>query len=158
MNDKPSPEFMGSLRLQSALMGLTLAFKNEYGDKALNVTKTFAEQIGTMMGNDMKKGMGITGSKIEDIEKIFHGWMDPMMKPFEPQITVEGNKMIVSRESPAKCPPMMAAKQMNVPLELVCKTLAWPIFQGVARAVNPDAIYSNVEIGEQKCIETIEIP
>ncbi|MGC1120658.1 MAG: hypothetical protein WBA22_06150 [Candidatus Methanofastidiosia archaeon] len=158
MNEKLSPEFLGSVRLQSALMGLTLAFKEKYGDEALNITKTFAEQIGIMMGSDMKKGMGITGSKIEDIEKVFHGWMDPMMKPFEPHVTVEGNKMIVSRESPAKCPPMVAAERMNVPLELVCKTLAWPIFQGVARAVNPDAIYSNVEVGQQKCIETIEIP
>jgi hypothetical protein len=158
MDETLSPEFLGSVRLQSALMGLTFAFKKKYGDEALNITKTFAEQIGTMMGNDMKKGMGITGSEIEDIEKVFHGWMDPMMKPFEPHITVEGNKMTVTRESPAKCPPMVAAKQMNVPLELVCKTLAWPIFQGVAKSVNPDALYSNVEVGEERCMETIEIP
>ena len=69
---KFSPEFQRGLKLQSALMGLTLAFKSKYGGEAIEVAQAFAEQMGTMIGNKVKETAGITGSGIEDVEKLFH--------------------------------------------------------------------------------------
>ncbi len=37
--EKLSPQFEGTVRLQSALMGITLAFKERYGDEALEISK-----------------------------------------------------------------------------------------------------------------------
>jgi hypothetical protein len=44
--EKASPQFQSSVQLQSALMGLALAYKQKYGDEALEVTKTFTKQLG----------------------------------------------------------------------------------------------------------------
>ena len=151
------PAFMAGVQIQSLLMGLTLAFKEKYGDEALTVAQNFAERIGTMTGNGMKAQAGVTGSGIEDIEKVIHLWLDPVTAPQKVETRIEGNTLIIPRESPTMCPPLLVAQNLNVPVEMVCSTIAWPIFQGMAKAVNPNAKYSNVEISEQKCIDKIEI-
>ena len=156
--EKFSPEFIGGVQLQTALMGLTLAFKKKYGDEAVNVAKTFVEQLGTIMGNNFKEKGGIKGSGIHEIEKVFHIWMDPAIAPHKLSTNVEGNKLRVTRESPTMCPAIMVSKQMNMPLELVCNTVALPMFKGIARAVNPQAKTSNIQVTERKCIDGIEIP
>jgi len=156
--EKFSPEFMGGVQLQTALMGLTLAFKQKYGDEAVNITKAFVEQMGTRMGNNFKEKGDVKGSGIPDIEKVYRIWMDPALAPHKLKTSVEGNKLSIIRESPAMCPAMIVAKQMNLPLEMVCNTVALPMFKGVARGVNPNAKHSTVQASEQKCIDRIEIP
>lgn len=158
MNGKYSPEFMAGAQTISILMGLTLAFKEKFGDEALKVTQTFAEQMGTMMGMNIKKAAGVTGSTIEDIGQVYHAWFDPMFAPQRADITVDANKVTLTRNHPAMCPAIVVAKQMNVPLEMVCTTVANPVFKGIAKAVNPAAIHSNVQLSEQKCVDTIELP
>jgi hypothetical protein len=156
--EKFSPEFMGAVQLQSALMGLTLAFKKKYGDDAAKVTEAFAEQMGTMIGNNFKEKGNITGSGIHEIEQVFHIWLDPAIAPYKVKTSVDDNKLTVTRETPAKCPAMVVAKQMNLPLEMVCNTVALPMFEGVAKAVNSHAKTSNIQRSENKCMDRIEIP
>jgi len=44
MSEKELPAaFQGTVQLFSALMGLTLAFKQRYGDEALKITQVFGE-------------------------------------------------------------------------------------------------------------------
>jgi len=47
---------------------------------------------------------------------------------------------------------------MNLPLEMVCETVAFPMFRGIAEAVNPKANHTSVKISTEKCIDVIEIP
>jgi hypothetical protein len=156
MDEELSPQFMTGVQVISAITGLTLAFKEKVGDEALEITKNFSEQMGTMMGENIKKEANITGSGIEDMEKVFHAWLDAMGGGIK--INVESNKMTSVREHPAMCPAITVSNQMNVPLEIVCNTVANPVFRGIAKSVNPDAVYTNVQISEEKCIDTIEIP
>jgi len=149
---------MAGVQLQSALMGLTLAFKKKYGDEAVKITQAFAEQMGTMMGNNFKEKGGITGSGIKEAERVFHIWLDPAVAPHKVKTRVAGNRLTVTREPPAICPAIVVAKQMNLPLETVCNTVALSMFKGVAKAVNPNAKTSNIQMSEQKCIDTIQIP
>jgi hypothetical protein len=146
------------VQLQSALLGLTLAFKKKYGDEAVKVTQGFAEQLGTMIGNKIKEEIGVTGSGIHDVEKVFHAWLGPALAPRKLETSVEGNKLMITRESPTLCPAIIVAKQMNLPLEIVCNTVALLMFKGVARSVNPNAKHSNAQMNKQKCVDSIEIP
>ena len=156
--EKFSPEFMAGVQLMSALMGLTLAYKKRFGDEAMKVTQGFAEQMGTMMGNQFKEKAGIKGSGIQEVERIFHTWLDPALAPHEVQTTVEGNRLTVTRESPTKCPALVVAKQMNLPLEMICNNIAMPMFKGIAKSVNANAKHSTIQMSEQKCIDRIELP
>jgi hypothetical protein len=61
--------FMGSVQLQSALMGLTFAFKQKYDDDALKIAEVFGEQMGTRLGNQTREKAGIKGSSIQDIAR-----------------------------------------------------------------------------------------
>ena len=158
MSEKFTPEFIGGVQLFTALMGLTLAFKQKFGDEALEVTRGFAEQMGMKMGNQFKEKAGITGSGTEDVERVYHAWLDPAIAPHKLDTSVQGNKLTVTRESPTKCVGLVVAKQMNLPLEMVCNNISQPMFKGVAKSVNPKARYSAVQMSERKCIETIEIP
>ena len=153
-----TPQFQAGVQLFSALMGLTLAFKQKFGDEALNVASAFAEQMGTRMGNQFKRTAGITGSGIKDVERLYHVWLDPVLAPHKLATSVEGNKLTVTREAPTMCPGLVVAKQMNLPLEMVCGNISQPMFQGIARAVNPNAKHSAVQMSQHKCVETIEIP
>jgi len=157
MSEEPTPEFMAATQMSGALMGMTLAFKQRFGDEALEVARGFAEQLGTKVGNQFKERAGITGSGIHDIERIYHTWLDTTLKPHKLDMKVDGNKLTVTRESPQECPGLFVAKQMNLPLEMVCRNISQPLFKGVAKAVNPNVKYTAVQLSEEKCIETIEI-
>jgi len=61
------------------LIGLTLAFKETYGDEAVKVTQAFAESIGIRMGNQFKEKADINGSGIRDVEQVFHTWLGPAL-------------------------------------------------------------------------------
>ena len=152
-----SPEFIGGVQLQSALMGLTLNFKEKYGNEAVKITQAFAEQMGTKIGNKFKEKADVKGSGIKDVERVYHAWLDPTLAPNKLTTVVEGNKLTVNRELPTICPGLVVAKQMNLPLEMVCNTVALPMFKGVAKAVNPNAKASNIQMSEQKCMDRIEI-
>ncbi|MCP8304059.1 MAG: hypothetical protein H3Z50_01095 [archaeon] len=152
------PAFQGGVQLQSALMGLTLAFKQKYDDAALKITEAFVEKMGVRLGNQIKEKAGIKGSSIQDIELVLHSWMDPAVLGPPPKTKVEGKKLIAIRESPTQCPALYVSKQLNVPLETVCRTIAFPMFRGVFRAINPDAKHSNTQISEQRCVDIIKVP
>jgi hypothetical protein len=156
--EKASPQFQASVQLQSALMGLTLAYKQKYGDEALEVAKTFTKQLGIRLGNQLKEKTGVVGSSLKDIERVLHAWQDPAALGPPPKSTIEGKKLMMTREAPTQCPAMLVAKQMNLPLEMVCNTVAFPMFRGVAEAINPKAKHTSVQIHSKKCIDAIEIP
>ena len=156
--EKLSPQFQGAVRLQSALMGLTLAFKEKYGDEALEIAKAFTKQLGIKIGTQFKEKAGVVGSGIKDIESVLHAWQDPVVLGPPPKSKIEGKRLTMIRESPTQCPALHVAKQMNLPLEMVCNTVAFPMFRGVAEAVNPKAKHTSVQISSKKCIDAIEIP
>ena len=156
--EKWSVQFQGAVQLQSALMGLALAYKQKYGDEALEVAKTFTKQLGMRLGNQLKEKTGVVGSGLKDIERVLHAWQDPAVLGRPPKSTIEGKKLMLTREEPTQCPAMIVAKQMNLPLEMVCNTVAFPMFRGVAEAVNPKAKHTSVQIHSKKCIDAIEIP
>jgi hypothetical protein len=155
--EKWSPEFQGAVQFQSALMGLALAYKQKYGDEALEVAKAFTKQLGVRLGNQLKKNIGIIGSDLKDIEKVLHAWQDPAVLGPPPKSTIAGNRLTMIREAPAQCPALVVAKQMNLPVEMVCNTVAFPMFRGVAEAVNPKAKHRSVKIASKECIDTIEL-
>ena len=149
---------MAGVQLISSLMGLTLSFKQRYGDEALEISRGFAENMGMKMGNRFKEMASITGSDIQDIERVYHTWLDPILAPNKLETKIEGNKLTVIRKSPTLCPGLVVAKQMNLPLETVCQNISQQMFKGIAKAVNPNAEYGTIQMSQQKCIETIEIP
>ena len=152
------PEFQGAVRLQSALFGLTQAFKEKYGDEALKIAETFIEKMGVKMGTQIKEKAGIEGSSLEDIEKVLQAFLRPVMTGAPGKTMVEGNKLTLIREMPSQCPALHVAKQLNVPLEMVCKTVSFPTIRGIAKGINPDATHTSVQLSEQKCVETFEVP
>jgi hypothetical protein len=156
--EKSFPQFQGAVQFQSALMGLALAYKQKYGVEALEVAKAFMKQLGVRLGNQLKKNIGIVGSDLKDIERVLHVWQDPAVLGPPPRSMIEGKKLTMIREAPAQCPAMVVAKQMNLPVETVCNTVAFPMFRGVAESVNPKAKHTNVKIASKECIDTIEIP
>jgi len=153
-----SPQFEGAVRLQSALMGLTLAFKDKYGDEALKISREFTKQLGMNLGNQIKNQAGITGSSLKDIEKALHAWQDPFVLGPPPKSNIEGNRLTMTRESPTQCPALHVAKRMNLPLAMVCENVSFPMFRGVAESINPKAKHTSVQIASAKCIDAIELP
>ena len=153
-----SPQFQAAVRFQSALMGLTLAFKERFGDEAVEIAKTFTKKLGTKRGNQIKEAAGLAGSDLRDIERVLRVWQDPAVLGPAPKSKIEGKRLTMIRESPTQCPALHVAKQMNLPLEMVCETVAFPMFRGIAEAVNPKANHTSVQISTEKCIDIIEIP
>ena len=158
MSEKPTPQFIAGVQLISALTGMTLAFQQRFGDAALDVAKGVAENLGTKIGTQFKKEAGVTGSGIRDIERVYHAWLDETLAPHKLDTTVEGSKLTVTRESPTMCPGLVVSKQMNLPLETVCGNICQLMFKGIAKSVNPSAEYKAVQMSQNKCVETIEIP
>lgn len=156
--EKYAPQFQGVVQLQSALMGMALAFKERYGDEALEIAKTYTKQLGMNIGNQIKKQAGITGSGLIDIEKTLHAWQDPVVLGPPPTSKIEGKRLTMTRESPTQCPALHVAKRMNLPLAMICENVSFPMFRGVAESVNPDAKHISVQIAREKCIDAIEIP
>lgn len=157
MSEKQTPEFNAAVQLITALTSLTLAFRRKVGDGAFKVTQSFNEHLGMKFCHQFKEKMSITGSGIHDINRVYHAWLDSTLVTHKLDTKVEGNKLVVTRVSPTTCAAMVVAKKKNLPLELVCRYVTQPIFQGIVKAVNPKAQYSAIEMGEHKCVETIEI-
>jgi len=157
VEESSNPQFEGTVRLMNVLMGLTLAFKKKYGEEALKVTKNFVEEMGVSIGNQVKKDAEISGSDIKDIESALRAWQDSVILGPPPKSEIEGNKLIMKRKLPSKCPALQVAKQMNVPLETICKTVAFPMFRGVTKAVNPKAKHTSLKISREECVDVIEI-
>jgi hypothetical protein len=80
-------------------MGLTLAFRQKYGDEALEITKTFTKQLGARIGNQIKEKTG-AGSSLEDIESVLHAWQDPAALGPPVKSVIEGKKLTMTREKP----------------------------------------------------------
>jgi hypothetical protein len=156
--EKSSPQFQGAVQLQSVVMGLTLAYKQKYGDEALEVAKAFTKQLGVRLGKQLKEKIGVVGFGLKEIESVLHAWQDPSTVGPPAKSTIEGNKLTMIREAPTQCPAMVVAKQMSLPVEMVCNTVAFPMFRGVAEAVNPKAKHTSVKISGKECIDAIEIP
>jgi len=146
------------VQLQTALFGLTQAFNEKYGDEALKVSEAFIEKLGIKMGTQIKEKEGITGSGIEDIEKLFIAFTRPLSSGAAAKSMVEGNKLTIIRESPSLCPGIYVAKQLKAPLETVCQTVNFPMMRGVAKAVNPNAKQTSIQLSEDRCEEIIEVP
>jgi hypothetical protein len=158
MSDEPTPAFIAGVQMISALMGLTLSMQQKFGSDALTVAQTFAEHLGTRLGIHIKEQANITGTGIQDIERLYHAWLDPAIAPHTLQTSITGKTLTVTRETPTKCAGLAVAQQMNLPLETVCHTISQPLFKGVAKAINPNATYSEVHMSAPKCEETIEVP
>jgi hypothetical protein len=158
VSKEPTPQFIAGVQLISALVGLTLAMQQKFGTEVIPIAQTFAEHLGTCVGAHIKQQANITGTSIHDIERLYHAWLDPALAPQTLQTTVTKNTLTVTRKTPAKCTGLVVAQQMNLPLETICRTISQPLFTGVAKAINPNAIYTTVEMSQAKCEETITLP
>lgn len=158
MSEEYSPQFRGVVNLQSALMGMTLAFKGKYGDEALTIAKEFIKQLGMNIGNQIKKQAGTTGSSLKDIEKTLHAWQDPVVLGPKAKSKIEGKRLTMTRENPTQCPALHVAKRMNLPLAMICETVVFPMFKGVAESENRKAKHTSIQLSSEKCIDAIEMP
>ncbi len=130
--------------------GVNLGLPKKYGDEALRVATDFIRQSGIKTGAFFKDKAGVTGSSLGDIEKVLHVWQDPLILGPKPKFKIEGNVLTMIRESPAQCPAIKMAEQMNIPLEMVCNTVAFPMFRGVVEAVNPKAKHTSLRISKER--------
>jgi hypothetical protein len=157
--EKLSPQMQGTVNLMTAVMGLTLAMKQKFGQEAFDVTKTFVEQMGLKMGNQVVEKARIEGHDLEAIRKTVHVWQDPIFEGPPAESKIEGKTLTMMRNSPSRCPALYVARRMkDVPLELICNTVSFPMFRGVAKAVNQEAKHRSLQISEEKCVDVIELP
>jgi hypothetical protein len=157
--EKLNPQMQGTVNLMTAVMGLTLAMKQRFGDGAIDVTKNFVEQMGVKMGNQVAEKAGIEGHDLKAISKTLHTWQDPIFQGPAAESKIEGKTLTMIRKSPSRCPALYVAKQMkDVPLELICNTVSFPMFRGVAKAVNQQAKHKSLQISQEKCVDVIELP
>jgi SAM-dependent methyltransferase len=113
--------------------------------------RTFAVKIQERQGIRNVAFVDGTGENLPPFEKH-------TFAPYVVDIEVKGNKLSVTRTSPTICLGLVMAKQLQLPLETVCHTISQPFFRGIAKAINPSAMYSAVQMSEPECIETIELP
>jgi hypothetical protein len=148
-------EFQGAIQNLTALMGLAMAYRERYGDESLQVLRSFGEKMGAKTGNELKQKGEIKGSEVEDLRK--------MMELFTRGVGVklryetEANKLRIIREAPSLCPMIFVSKALKIPVRTVCENLAFPRLRAIMKTVNPNVKHTCVELGEQKCVDELEI-
>ena len=140
-----------------ALMNLTMAFKERYGEETFDILTSFMVNMGEKRGEELKRKQGITGGSIEDIKRMFESFITPLGTGEPPKITTEGNKMIVERGPQATCPMILISRMTGVPLKDVCSRLAVPQAKGMFKTLNPTVKHTFSEISENCCKEIWEI-
>lgn len=138
----------------TGLFGLTLAFREKYGDEAWEVLKNFMGRVGHMHGEAFKEKTGIEVKGPEDLKRLMKVWMKESYPYIAYSLKVEGNKIITVTDA-TTCPMPEIAKTLGLPLRTVCENMAFPHTEAMLRTFNIK--HTSKELSETRCVDEWEI-
>ena len=140
----------------TGLVGLTLAFKEKYGDEAWEVFRSFMRTVGQMQGEALKEKAGIEGKGPEDLKRLLEVGTKELYPYVSGSLRVEGNKVISVTDS-STCPMVEVAKAVGLPLRTLCENMAFPSTEAMLKTVNPNIKHTSKELSETRCVDEFEI-
>ena len=150
------------VRNQIPAIGLVTAYYGRFGEEALEVSRIFALQLGKGMGERIRSAMQVTGTDAVAVGDVLNTFLlrasgAPIGTP--DLVVVEGDKVIAVNEG--FCAIMEAARAIGAPHEKICRNYSWPIFEGIASAVNPGVkqeVRESRALGDSRCRHVIVVP
>jgi hypothetical protein len=137
---------------------LVMSYYSKFGEDAFDVAKNYYAQMGKMLGEDLKRSMNIKGNDANAVVAALNAFLVSVSGMPE-AARVEGNQVICENEG--FCSVMEAVKMLNAPWEKICANCSWPMFEGVARGINPDATMDVEQSriwGDTCCKHVITVP
>lgn len=151
-------EQMNLAQAQMQGIGLVTAYYDRFGDDALQVSKSYFSQAGKMLGQNLKSSLNIVGSDANAVAAAINAFI--MQAAGTPgACKVEGDKVVCDNEG--FCPVMEAVKMVNVPWDKIDLNYAWPMFEGIALAINPNAkmeVRESRHRGDKRCRHVFIVP
>ncbi|HUV02952.1 MAG TPA: hypothetical protein VMW67_05880 [Desulfobacteria bacterium] len=151
-------EQMGFVQARAESVGLMMSYYSKFGEDAFDVAKNYYAQAGKMLGEDLKRSMKIEGNDANAVAAALNAFLAQVAGMAE-AAKVEGNQVICENEG--FCSVMEAVKMLNAPWEKICANCSWPMFEGVARGINPDATMDVEQSriwGDTCCKHVITVP
>jgi hypothetical protein len=151
-------EQMGFVQGRAESVGLVMSYYSKFGEDAFDVTKDYYAQAGKMLGENLKRSMNIEGNDANAVAAALNAFLS-QVAGMPAAARVEGNKVICENED--FCPVMEAVKMLNAPWEKICLNCSWPMFEGVARGINPDATMEVEQSrirGDKCCKHVVTVP
>ena len=139
-------------------IGLVMAYRNRFGEDALQVARQYWAQVRTMLAENSKPSLNIVGSDASPVAAALGAFL--MRAARIPDLAkVQGDRVLVVGEGFR--PAMEAAKMLNAPLDKVCLNCSLPMFEGIASAINPNVKLEVPQArfkGDKSCKEIFTIP
>lgn len=151
-------EQMGFAKARAESVGLVMSYYSKFGEDAFDVAKSYYAQAGKMLGENLKRNMKIEGNDANAVAAALNAFLSQVAGMAE-AAKVEGNKVIC--ENKGFCPVLEAVKMLNAPWEKVCVNCSWPMFEGVAKGINPEATMDVEESrmwGDTCCKHVVTVP
>jgi hypothetical protein len=151
-------EQRGFVQARAESVGLMMSYYSKFGEDAFDVAKNYYAQMGKMLGEDLKRSMNIKGNDANAVVAALNAFLVSVSGMPE-AARVEGNQVICENEG--FCSVMEAVKMLNAPWEKICANCSWPMFEGVARGINPDATMDVEQSriwGDTCCKHVITVP
>jgi len=127
-------------------------------EDAFEVSKNYYSQAGKVLGENLKRSMNIEGSDANAIAAALNAFL-MRVAGMPGTAKVERNKVICENEE--FCPVMEAVKMLNAPWEKICVNCSWPMFEGVALGINPDAkmeVEQSRMWSDKSCKHVVTVP
>jgi hypothetical protein len=151
-------EQMEAVQAQVPAIGLVMAYYGRFGEDAFQVAKEYFAQMGKMMGENIKRNLNISGSDATAVAAVVNAFI--LQAAGVPDMSkIEGNQVILVNEG--FCPVMEAVKMLNAPWDKIDICYAWPMFEAMALAVNPNAKLEILEArhrGDRSCKHVFTVP
>jgi len=151
-------EQMEAVQAQVPAIGLVMAYYGRFGEDAFQVAKEYFAQMGNMMGENIKRNLNISGSDATAVAAVVNAFI--LQAAGAPDMSkIEGNQVILVNEG--FCPVMEAVKMLNAPWDKIDICYAWPMFEAMALAVNPNAKLEVLEArhrGDKSCKHVFTVP
>ena len=151
-------EQMDAVQAQVPAIGLVMAYYGRFGEDAFQVAKEYFAQMGKIVGEDIKRNLNITGTDANAVAAAVNAFV-MQMAAMPALCKVEGNQVIAETEG--FCPVMEAVKMLNAPWDKIDICYAWPMFEAMALAVNPNAKLEVLEArhrGDKSCKHVFTVP
>lgn len=136
MEQKFTEEEIERAQMPLALLGLTFAFHDKYGEEALETAGNFFYQMGKNIGEQIKRKLNIQSDDIQAVTQVYKAFVAQLGQTIE--FKIEGN-IATMLPFEGNCPPMVATKLLDLPWEKACPTYSWKVSEGLVSAVNPKA-------------------
>jgi len=151
-------EQMEAVQAQVPAIGLVMAYYGRFGEDAFQVAKEYFAQMGKMMGENIKRNLNISGSDVTAVAAVVNAFI--LQAAGVPDMSkIEGNQVILVNEG--FCPVMEAVKMLNAPWDKIDICYAWPMFEAMALAVNPNAKLEVLQArhrGDKSCKHVFTVP